>query len=505
MPPYAEQLKDRIKAWMTVRENQILSAIVLFAFLLRLSYALSSGMWWDEARYAEFGRGLLSHPLNYSSGIEGGGPITLYSPVLPYLLFISQAVFGAGLIGARLVNVVLGTIGVAGIYYLGKALYNEKAGLVAAALLSVSPQFWFLNERALMETPEVVFMILTMALFYFGIEKENKYALWASGAAAALGYLSRMSAGFLIPIILVYLVLTRKAKWVKNKNLWIAAAIGIVFLLPWVARSLSVCEVPFCEMGSGLRTIEPVQNSPGVYQFELMVEIMQLPNMLSGGVFLLSLLGIILALRKRSRSDIFTLVWAAVFFAVGTQLYVEDIRRMMFLLPPFVIFAARAIETIGGQVNIDSVPKYAIIALLTAPLLFYSAAEGHAMIVSKAPGFAKLKDAGEYFRDMPQNTKILAGSPNQLAFFSGGKNVTNYYPQKQEDFAKTLKEQNYDYVVMDGYEPTQPQWIFSYLQQQKYLNAVMAFSEGNQPVVVILKVNRQMLNEAEDGVNRTQQ
>lgn len=494
--------RNKITDWFKVTENQILLIIFFFALLIRLKYAFISGLWWDEARYAEFGREILQHPLSYSAIIEGGGQIIQYEPLLPYLLAFSQLIFGQGDFAVRIVNPILGAIAVIAIYYLGSLLFNRKIGLIAAALLSVSPILWFNNIKILLETPELTFITLAFALFIYGYEKKNNKILYLSGAVIALAYLSRMSAGFIPVIILLYLFATEKTKWIKNKNIWILALIGLLVLTPWMVRNLGVCEFPFCEMKRGVSTISPIPQDGGAFQFELFTWAKQFPSLLTLPVFLFSIFGLILAFQTRKKGDIFTLIWFFVFLLVMTQMGGAggaQLRRILLLVPPMILLASKAIYTISDQLKTKNIPQYLVILIMVLPLIYFSiyggfgSVGGKDLIISKAPTFSKLKDAGLYLKDTPEDTKILANSLNQIAFYSNGKNTTNYFPKNQEDLSKTLKEHDYNYVVIDGYERvTVPSWLFSF-SPPEYLEIQEVITQDNQAAVFIFKVNKEKL------------
>lgn len=494
--------RNKITDWFKVTENQILLIIFFFALLIRLKYAFISGLWWDEARYAEFGREILQHPLSYSAIIEGGGQITQYEPLLPYLLAFSQLIFGQGDFAVRIVNPILGAIAVIAIYYLGSLLFNRKIGLIAAALLSVSPILWFNNIRILLETPEVTFITLAFALFIYGYEKKNKKILYLSGAVMALAYLSRISAGFIPVIIILYLFATERTKWIKNKNIWILALIGLLILTPWMIRNLGVCGFPLCEIERGVSTISPIPQEGQAFQFELFIWAKQFPLLLTLPVFLFFIFGLILALQTRKKGDIFTLIWFFVFLVVITQIGGmggAQLRRILILVPPMILLASKAIYTISDQLKMKNIPLYATILIILLPLMYFSIYGGFGMIggkdriIASAPAFSKLKDAGLYLKDTPEDTKILANSLNQIAFYSGGKNTTNYFPENQGGLSKTLKEHDYDYVVIDGYEiVTAPSWLFSF-SPPEYLELQNVITQDNQQVAYIFKINKEKL------------
>jgi 4-amino-4-deoxy-L-arabinose transferase-like glycosyltransferase len=73
-------------------------------------------------------------PVFYMRGIGGN-----WSPLYIYLLIPFEMIGGLSITTNRLPSVVFGIVTIAVIYYVGKRLFNEKVGLLAALLLTVNP------------------------------------------------------------------------------------------------------------------------------------------------------------------------------------------------------------------------------------------------------------------------------------------------------------------------------------------------------------------------------
>jgi len=76
----------------------------------------------------------VSWPIFYMRGIGGN-----WSPLYIYLSIPFQAIGGLSITTTRAPAVFFGIVSIAVIYYAGKRLFNEKAGLLAALLLALSP------------------------------------------------------------------------------------------------------------------------------------------------------------------------------------------------------------------------------------------------------------------------------------------------------------------------------------------------------------------------------
>ena len=124
---------------MSARRSKIfLAAILTCAFVLRLASILliptspTSDFWSYFQRAAS-----LADKGIYDAMV--GRPDASYPPAYPLLLSVVFRLPVDRLLGAKLTNVGLGVVAVVLIFYITQSLVGESAGLVAAAILAVSP------------------------------------------------------------------------------------------------------------------------------------------------------------------------------------------------------------------------------------------------------------------------------------------------------------------------------------------------------------------------------
>ncbi|MCK5333190.1 MAG: hypothetical protein KAJ24_01660, partial [Candidatus Aenigmarchaeota archaeon] len=61
------------------------------------------------------------------------------------------------------------------------------------------------------------------------------------------------------------------------------------------------------------------------------------------------------------------------------------------------------------------------------------------------------------------------------------------------DLAERIYNTSTDYVIIDAYERTQRDWIFSYVPTRPYLVFETIFNQNDQPVVAIFRVDQDKL------------
>ena len=94
------------------------------------------------------------------------GKLRFQKPILFYwLVILSYKFFGIGLYGARFPSIAAGILHVIVVYLLGRELFNKKAGLFAACVLSTCEVFFMYSRFA---TPDATFsLFITASLYVF--------------------------------------------------------------------------------------------------------------------------------------------------------------------------------------------------------------------------------------------------------------------------------------------------------------------------------------------------
>lgn len=98
------------------------------------------------------------------------------------------------------ISVVFSGLAVVSIYYLGKEIYDNRIGLLAAAIAITSPNFWFHGEVAMSYIVEAFFSTVVAYLCWRLCRGEHKY-MWLSVVALGIaGGIRQNSLVFLLPL-----------------------------------------------------------------------------------------------------------------------------------------------------------------------------------------------------------------------------------------------------------------------------------------------------------------
>jgi 4-amino-4-deoxy-L-arabinose transferase-like glycosyltransferase len=172
------------------RKSRIPLLIALVGFALRAAPLAQNRFHPDEALYATFARLIASgrDPLLATLVVD--------KPPLPfYLSALSMALIGPGELAARLPTLFASLISIVLLYQLGAALYNRRAGRIAAFALACSPMAILFAITLFTDTLLAVFLLASLLMAV------RRRPAWAS-LHFGLAFASKQTAVFFLPLII---------------------------------------------------------------------------------------------------------------------------------------------------------------------------------------------------------------------------------------------------------------------------------------------------------------
>lgn len=414
---------EKYRSYVPDRRTALLLGILAAAAFLRFKYAFFEGLWIDEGRYGRIAASISEHPWNYSTTSELFGQITGHPPVFSYLIAFSMILFGTGEFAMRIVSPVVSLAAILLIYVFGREVRDRETGLIAAALLSVNPIFWFLSERVLIGATLTFMYTATMLAFWYGLEdrKYSKYAIWAVGPLTVLTILTKQpgyALGLILPIYFVYrkreafieawkqrkLKDTQLYSLLTDRDYYISGGLAAVLFLPWYLRNTAVCGFPLCSFKRALSfagrdiTNPAVQHIQGLYFF-----VQSLPMMITLPVAAFILAGTGFSLLKKCREDGRTTFYLVAAYLIGlTSVFVLMEKLVpMALLGGLALFARKDFEKLcwiwaGIGIGFMSIPatkdpRYIVFTMPALVLLASNYIRGLSIWVSDRFGRTELK------------------------------------------------------------------------------------------------------------------
>jgi len=192
-----------------------------------------------------------------------------------YLTRIGWYLFGNNLLGARLPSLICGVLIIPVIYIITVSILGAKIALLAAFLFSVS-QYSIAQCSDINVHPFLIlFSLLSISLFSRAMATNNALLLLSSGLLVSIGFLFKESSIFLLPIFIIYLLITPEYRfWLRKRYFWLFIAICFVFIIPSIYFNLRPEATRFSYIYNET-AIAPSLNSAGLYLGELILIILK--------------------------------------------------------------------------------------------------------------------------------------------------------------------------------------------------------------------------------------
>jgi len=202
-----------------ISEKQLLIAILLLAAALRFWALGSTEFFHDEGFKAFRSIGYL----DYLQNDDQTTPIQWFkdAAVLPWwtslsfhdhppLFFLIQnlffKIFGISLFAARLPSAIAGIFSVYAIYLISRKTFkNTLLIFLPSLLLSVNLLHLWISRASLMESTQVLFILLNIYSFFRFLEDRRRWKMF--GITLGLAFLIKYTSAFLIPVYGIYLLI----------------------------------------------------------------------------------------------------------------------------------------------------------------------------------------------------------------------------------------------------------------------------------------------------------
>lgn len=197
----------------------------------------------DETHYQTIAEHIL---YNHEFSLETGNPTSMRPPLYP--AFLSTIYFltgGIHLNAARIAQIILSLATIYMVFLLGKKIFNEKIGLLAAFVFSVYPSFLFFTHFLL---AEVLFTFLfTFFIWYFlsFIEKRSSRDILLAGIFMGLSSLTRSILYPFLIVALIFLLISCKGTMAQRVKWLFLLAMGYTIIVgPWTIRNTLLYKTP---------------------------------------------------------------------------------------------------------------------------------------------------------------------------------------------------------------------------------------------------------------------
>lgn len=394
-------------------------------------------------------------------------------PMLGYLpAWLTMKLFGVGLEGLNASGVIEGLLIIIGVYLLGRDLFHARVGLFAAAALTISYAHLAASRQSSYIDP-VLFMLYALYLLLIGLREGRRWAIVVSGMLTALCtqmYYSGRLVAFVVAFLFLYLLIFRHP-WLRERRrailLWVLAI--VITLGPMLVVFASSPD----EFMARTRFVfilnpEAIRHLEGAYQVDSLAGILFEQARRSALLFqyypdtgtqfgfsrpfldpflaCLFVLGVGYALLHWRRfGDALLLGWLVPGLLIGSFLTLDPPfwPRLMILLPPTALLAARALDLLYEPLRRAlaspgrNMPLVAP-ALMGLFIVMVGVLNWNTYVEVKGSGATEVTRIGRYLAGQPPavrgflvSTKF-AFDVRQLRFVAPGRLVANLAPAEVE-------------------------------------------------------------------------
>ena len=245
---------------MNRRLSLLLIAICVLAFGLRfLANAKFEGLH-EGPSYKGFGSDAVEFNAigvnlvaRHEYAVEAGCPTSFRAPGFPLLLAAIYSIAGENnFIIARIVFCITGALLCLPVFFCGRALQNEKVGLIAATLVTVYPNVLYYTIHFSSEPLFTLLLTLSTYLWLCAWKRDSLICFALSGFLLGLAALTRPVAFYFSPFIVAGILWIGRRQFSRS---FYTAAIFILGLgipiVPWAIRNYQVHDrwLPFVSNG----------------------------------------------------------------------------------------------------------------------------------------------------------------------------------------------------------------------------------------------------------------
>jgi len=228
--------------------TKTLFIIVSAAILIRLAFGLiffaenGTSSFGDDWDYISYAKNILDQGISVPDISKLHSNSHLVGPGFPLILSVLFYIFGENYLIVILLNVLVSSLSVILIFYIGKEVFNKQVGLMAAGWSA----FYFLFIRYIPTVLKEVWVafLFPLAVYLFILETKRDGISWKSiFFILAYSFLIHMDERYFVyfPLITIFFLYLDRINWrngVKKATLFFVTV--CVLMIPWLIRNYYV-------------------------------------------------------------------------------------------------------------------------------------------------------------------------------------------------------------------------------------------------------------------------
>ncbi len=434
---------------------------------------------WDEGIYSFAG---LWWATKGGAGIPPFVHIKYSPPLYPLLSSFLFIIFGNSAKAPIFTSILLGTLSIPTIYFLGKKLFNGKIGLLASAFLCVCEYHIIYSKMALTEATFLFFFLISIYFIYKAIWEINLYNFILVGISIAITSSIKYAGIFTLLIFsLSLLILTTLRKNNKKhaiilKYFLITLVIVAIFNLPWVM--LIINKVGIRNFFNHFLSFS-IKKTTNILRTNPKHILCFLSLWISAPILVLSVLGFLWSFYKPRFENIFLILWFTTYFFALT-LYSPYPRLTLPLIPVIILFASSGFQSITSPLRNYKFISSAIITLL----LIFSLYNSKDTILFYANSY---KIAGDIInKKTPIDASIFLRTQANLPFYISRK---VYSLEESNDLYSQVKNVGTSIFLVWDLTIDKNSVLYKSLIKEEKLKLIASVKNKLHPIVILNRYN----------------
>jgi 4-amino-4-deoxy-L-arabinose transferase-like glycosyltransferase len=253
-----------------------LALIALAGLILRVAYVIWTrgnplpldGLHYHyRAQALADGRGLVNPLVQQLTNAAEAPPDASNPPAWSLLLAVPTRLGLRSILSHQLFACLVGAATIAMTGVAGRAAFGRRAALIAAAIVAVYPYLWLYERELMAESLTLLGIATCIWLSYRFLAKPGPWLALALGVTVGLLALTRAEQIALLPLLVLPLIVFRRAVDCKRRIAWlgIAGIASIAMILSWTLYNTTRFEHPVV-LSTGLGSAMQAGNCASTYE-----------------------------------------------------------------------------------------------------------------------------------------------------------------------------------------------------------------------------------------------
>ncbi|MBI5559863.1 MAG: glycosyltransferase family 39 protein [Deltaproteobacteria bacterium] len=463
--------------------------ITLLGFLARLYVVVSAvTVAEDSLEYLELaGR--------FAQGNILGGLSVHRPPFYPFLAAAASYIFGDTETGGRVISLIFGTLTIPLVFYLGKLVYDERAGVVAAFFASVHTYMIRYSGDVLTEAMYYFFLALVAIGALKALRERSERWMFAAGLFSLFAYLTKPAGLGFLAVISIWVLFEdpRKIKEDYKKRLRLVFSGWVVFMAPALPYLFFIYartgRVPFTGTAR-IPILELLRRMmAGVRVWKALDFIRYFPEAFTYPFFIFFVVWAVRKMREGTKDaerlllSLLAAYWLVIFVVLPRRRYMVQIMPLALVFSSMGFLSFQA-WLLGKAKKAGTLISAALLVLIAAVQLPVGMEPLHAHRLAE-------KTAGQWFKEnVGQGVSVLTYEP-VMTFYAGGDYVL--IPDRKgrvnlEEAVAYGKGMGAQYMA--GYRATLREKIPDFNGGEKrLLTEIKSFGAADKDEFVIYRIN----------------